>query len=162
MAYFSEREAGAVPRTIEEITTTAWKGIWALIRKRLENGSFGASFPMQCGDGYGVIGHDESMLEAAAAGDGIVWPPKLDQQPSTMEVLDLLEFSYQNVSQPVDGDYHSFYRHTHLSFNNEVGRAEFCADVERVLSRNGIAFEFGENGEARRIGPAGFSASFVN
>ena len=36
MTYFSDREKGPAPRTIEEITPEAWRGIWALIlRKRI-------------------------------------------------------------------------------------------------------------------------------
>lgn len=45
MAYFSEREKGPKPRTVEEITPGAWKGIWAIINTRLQNGSFGNAFP---------------------------------------------------------------------------------------------------------------------
>lgn len=41
MTYFSDREKGPAPRTIEEITPEAWRGIWALISARLSDGSFG-------------------------------------------------------------------------------------------------------------------------
>jgi len=90
MAYFSEREKGPKPRTIEEITPSAWKGIWSIIHARLENGSFGNAFPDQCPDGRGVVGHSPALMEASAQGHGIIWPLDLDQVPDTLEVMDLV------------------------------------------------------------------------
>ena len=51
MTYFSDRETGEVPRTGTELTSTAWRGIAALIQTRIENGSFGAQYPESCPDG---------------------------------------------------------------------------------------------------------------
>ena len=73
MEYFSEREKGPIPRTIEEITPGAWKGIWAIVMTRLQNGSFGHAFPEQCPDGNAFIGHHPGLFEAAIQGEGIVW-----------------------------------------------------------------------------------------
>jgi len=146
MPYFSDREKGAVPRTIEEITPEAWRGIWALISGRLANGSFGNAFPDQCPDGYGVVGHDAGVLEATAQGHGLVWPIRKDEVPDTLAVMDLLEFCEDHVAKPIEGEYHSYFRHSHLSFNVEEGKAEFRAALNTILARNAIAFEMDEDG----------------
>jgi hypothetical protein len=153
MAYFSDREKGPAPRTIEEITPEAWRGIWALISGRLSNGSFGNAFPDQCPDGYGIVGHDSNLLEATVQGHGIVWPITKDEVPETLAVMDLLEFWEDHVAKPIEGDYHSFFRHNHLGFNVEEGQAEFRAAVNTILARNGIAFEMDGDGIMVRLGP---------
>ena len=38
---------------------------------------------------------------------------------SDPEVFDLLEFSYEKISFPVEGDWHSFTRHRHYSSDQE-------------------------------------------
>src|ERR1051326_6522923 len=100
MAYFSERQQGTLPRTSEAITPEAWAGIWAIITTRLQNGSFANLFPEQCPDGYGVVGHDPALFEAAIRGDGLTWPVEKDNAPDTLAVLDLLEFCHANVAKP--------------------------------------------------------------
>jgi hypothetical protein len=154
MAYFSEREWGALARTIEEVTPDAWRGIWAVVTTRVQNGSFGNAFPERCPDGHGIIGHDAGLLEATLLGDGLMWPIEKDVVPKTPAVLDLLEFCYRNVAKPEVDGYHSFFRHNHLSFHAESGRSEFLEAVNRVFGRNGIAFELNNNGEVQRLGPA--------
>jgi hypothetical protein len=108
MAYFSDREKGPAPRTVEEITPEAWGGIWALISTRLSDSSFGYSFPEQCPDGQGISGHDSTLLEATAAGHGIVWPIAKDNVPDTLDVMDLLEFVESHLAKPIPLDYHSY------------------------------------------------------
>lgn len=153
MAYFKEREKGPAARTIDEITPEAWRGVWALITARLQNNSFANAFPVQCPDGQGVVGHDTGLLEATAHGDGIIWPIAKDDVPDTLDVMDLLEFCDDHVAQAIEGDYHSFYRHNHLSFDVPRGRAEFRDALNRILARNGIAFEMDGDGIMVRLGP---------
>lgn len=62
MTYFSEREEGKRPRENEEIGEGVWGGNQALIGARIENGSFGASYPETCPDGAGPVGTDEGAL----------------------------------------------------------------------------------------------------
>jgi len=153
MAYYSDRENGPKARTIEESTLAAWRGIWALIATRLENGSFGHAFPSTCPDGNGVIGSYDQLLEAAANGHGVVWPIDRENVPDTLRVMDLLEFCYQHVAEPSKAWNHSFYTHYHLNFNVPEGREKFRSELEQILARNGIAFEMDENGEMHRLGP---------
>lgn len=71
-----------------------------------------------------------------------------------MLAFDFVEFVWRKVALPVVGWHHEYHRHHHLTFDIEVGRAAFRADVNRILARNGVAFELGEDGEIRRLLPA--------
>lgn len=153
MAYFSDREKGRGPRTTDEITPEAWGGIWALISARLSDGSFGYSFPDKCPDGDGISGHDTALLEATAASHAIVWPITKDDIPETVAVMDLLEFVEEHIAKPIPLDYHSYYRHNHLDFDVEKGRAEFRASLNKILARTGLAFEMDDDGIMLRLGP---------
>jgi hypothetical protein len=153
MAYFSDREKGPAQRNIEEITPEAWRGLWAIVVTRLQNNSFAHAFPEQCRDGYGVCGVDNDLFEATLHGHGIVWPISKDTVPDTAQVMDLLEFCEEYVAQPIEHDYHDFFRHHHLSFKVEEGKAEFRKSVNTVLARNGLAFEMDDDGIMTRLGP---------
>jgi hypothetical protein len=67
MSYFSEREQGERPRDSETITEGAWGGMQALIAGRVEDGSFGASYPETCPDGAAQVGTDYNILCQGAA-----------------------------------------------------------------------------------------------
>ena len=153
MAYFSDRERGPVPRTVEEITPAAWAGIWALISARLSDSSFGYSFPEQCPDGAGISGCDSTLFEAAAAGHGIIWPIAKDNVPNTLDVMDLLEFVEDHLAKPIPVDYHSYFGHHHLDFDVEKGKAEFRASLNTILARTGLSFEMNDDGIMLRLGP---------
>lgn len=57
------------------------------------------------------------------------------------------------VAKPVQGGYHSFYRHYHLSFDEAEGKANFRAEINRIFERNGIAYELAESGQVERTAP---------
>lgn len=153
MDYFSDRERGPVPRTAEEITPEAWAGIWALISARLSDDSFGHSFPEQCPDGNGISGYDSELLAGTAAGHGIIWPITKDDVPDTLDVMNLIEFAISHLAKPIRLDYHSYWRHTHLDFDVEKGKAEFRASLNLILARTGLSFEMNDNGVMLRLGP---------
>lgn len=116
MTYFSERERGERPREFEEISEAAWGGIRALIRGRIEDGSFGANFPETCSDGAGTVGTDEtSFWESVRAEIPSIeerpWYGVQDATPDTLDILDLIEFCWQLVGKPIQGGYHSFFKH---------------------------------------------------
>jgi multiple sugar transport system substrate-binding protein len=62
MSYFSERETGERARDRDELDDSVWGGIRAIIRTRIEDGSFGAAFADMCTDGRGPIGTDENTF----------------------------------------------------------------------------------------------------
>ncbi|MEY9981433.1 hypothetical protein ABH995_000770 [Bradyrhizobium yuanmingense] len=52
----------------------------------------------------------------------------------------VLEFCSRSVGEPVQGPYHSFFRHHHLSWDREPGFARFADDVKMLFRRNKLAF----------------------
>lgn len=153
--YFTEREYGARPATIELIDGRLWAGLYSLIQTRMGDGSFGLRFPEQCTDGYGPCGCDfkafSQMLGAEVP--WIEWPLSMDEAPDTPVILDLLEFCAGAVGEPIRGGYHSYFGHHHLSWDRDTGLARFVADVNLMFRRNGVAFELTSTGQARRLLP---------
>jgi hypothetical protein len=166
--YFSDRERGPRARTAEVISDTVWTALRHLIQSRVEDGSFGYKFPEVCPDGAGPFGCDAQKFNAIARAE----IPELPDQwlnvyseapPDTLMILDLLEFCARNIARPIKvGRYHDFFGHYHLNFERDDGLREFIADVNRLLARNGIAFELTAEGEARRLGPALLRDVLVN
>lgn len=154
---FSDRERGARPRTSEIVDGRAWGGIVNLIQQRAMDGSFGARYPDQCPDGFGVIGTDDNSLALAIkAVIDIDWPIRATQMPEDQMVIwDTIEFLHEAVGKPEKDYYHDYFRHDHLSFNVEEGQREFAASINLILSRNGIAFELSNDGRVKRLLPEG-------
>ena len=167
--YFSDRELGPKARTEREISHLTWAGIVALAASLANKGAFGASFPEQCPDGQAICGNEIADLKSAIEAElhGLSWPPQTDRideesflrtrepwAPPTLLALDFVEFVWRKVALPVVGWHHEYHRHHHLTFDIEAGQAAFRADLNRILARNGIAYDLGEDGEIRRLLPA--------
>jgi len=160
MQYFSEKEKGECPRDQEEINASAWGGICALVKACIEDGSFGVSYPYTCPDGGGPIGTNEKDLwqavraEIPDLGEQVPWTP-MAEMPSTIEILDLIEFAWRKVGKPLQQDYHPFHTHYHLKFDRETGQAEFRETVNNIFRRNGLVYELTSEGKIKRLGPPG-------
>ncbi|GIK82741.1 MAG: hypothetical protein BroJett024_38460 [Alphaproteobacteria bacterium] len=158
MTYFSEREQGERPRESEAIGEGAWGGIQALIRSRVEDGSFGITYPETCDDGAGPVGTDANSLAKAVRAEipAFAEPPWYGWStdvPDTLAILDLIEFSWRTIGKPIKGSYHSFFKHHHLSFDIDAGRDEFREAVNRIFRRNGLAYDLREGGQIERLAP---------
>ena len=53
----------------------------------------------------------------------------------------------------VEGDFHSFFGHCHLSWDRDAGLARFVSDVNLLFARNAVAYELTPEGQARRLLP---------
>lgn len=165
MTYFSDREAGEVPRTTTEIPFTVWRGIAGLIRAHIEDGSFGAQFPEICLDGYGTCGTDGdgfwdalfAEIPNLAKGQN----PLDQEQPAIIDLMDMIEFCWHAVGKPESWQFHSSFRHDHCNFDVEVGRAEFCDSVNRIFRRNGLVYELTDEGHIQRLAPVGFHEPLI-
>ena len=156
LAYFTERERGAKPRTIEEVTPAAWLGLAAAITARMDNGSFGDSYPDQCPDGRGPVGTNTELMRQAVGGyfPELRWPPRADELPADpFQALDLVEFCYEKVAKPNSRGYHDYFGHDHLEFDVDAGREEFRTEVNRIFERNGLVFHLEQNGQVVRLAP---------
>mgnify|MGYP001109443917 CR=1 FL=1 len=167
--YFSDRERGPRPRTEQEITQVAWVGIVTIVEALARQGAFGRSFPEQCPDGTAICGNNARSLKGAieAELEGLTWPLPTEHKveddifseyepwhPDTLIVLDLVEFVWRTVAKPIIGSYHDYHRHHHYTFDEEAGRDAFREDLNRVLTRNGLAYELKSDGKVRRVLPA--------
>jgi hypothetical protein len=188
--YFSDRELGPTPRVNEDIGREAWGGIVSIINNLIQYGSFGLAFPDTCQDSGAMIigtnetsmalsiraeipklvqherksdsgfGDDDKEIEYTIIND--YWPLKASKKPSTMTILDLLEFCYRHVAKVNRRDLHSYSRHHHLTFDKEDGQIEFGQNINRVFSRNGLAFELKPDGHIERLGPPVLRESLTN
>lgn len=148
---------GASPRINEEIELNAWGGIVAATNQRFNNDSFGYLYPEKCPDGNAICGHDFHSLSLSLAAEipDISLPLNARKLPPTLSILDFLEFCHRAIGKPVKSDYHPFYRHWHLYFEHEEGQTAFRYDINRIFSRNGIAYELSSNGLIVRLAPEG-------
>lgn len=158
MTYFSEREEGERPRDQEEILQDAWGGIGALVRAQIADGSFGASYSETCSDGGGPTGTDDNGFWLAMRGENPALRQDMlhdwtEEVPRTLDILDMIEFSWRCIGKPVQESYHSFFRHYHLRFDVEAGRDDFREAINRIFRRNGLAYELAEHGRIERLAP---------
>jgi len=155
--YFSDRELGPKPRTIEEISQKVWGGIVAAINSRISDGSFGYKYPDECPDGAGVCGCNYISFKDALAAEipDISFPLTSGEVPTSLAILDMIEFCHRNVAKPIQIDYHSFFRHHHLRFEPEEGQKDFRDYINRIFSRNGLAYKLQDNGKIIRLAPDG-------
>jgi hypothetical protein len=152
-SYFSDRESGPLSRVSEKIGRPAWGGIASLIQSRASDGSLGASFPEPCPDGRGTIGtnYEAFALSLNAEIPDLTWPFETAHAPPTLAILDLVEFVFRSLGKPLVRDHHDFFGHDHLLYNRAEGQAEFHRDINRILARNGLAFELGMDGNVVRL-----------
>jgi len=153
--YFTDREEGPRPRTIETIDDRVWGGLFSVITGSLSSEAVGWRFPERCPDGGAAAGCDESALRLRFCADmpGVEWPLSASETPLAPTVLDILEFFAASVGEPHEVGFHSYFRHAHLAWDRDRGLEKFVADVNAVLARNGIALELNTDGTARRILP---------
>lgn len=151
--YFSDRERGSIPRVCEEIGAATWGGLVALIESRIQDGSLGWGFPNVCPDGQGITGTDSQAIALAVRSEirEISWPLRPDPIPPTLAILDLTQFVFRKIAKPSTRNHHSFYGHDHLWYDREKGQSEFCEDINRILARNGLAFELKSDGQIVRL-----------
>lgn len=153
--YFSDRELGPRPRVSEEIPQAAWGGICAAVGSRITDGSFGYRYPIICSDGGAPYGCDARPFALALVAEisVIAWPLNPQEVPPTLAVLDLLEFCFRAVGQPVGRTRHDYFDHYHLTYNVEAGCAKFRQDINRILARNGVVYELDADGRVIRLAP---------
>jgi hypothetical protein len=154
--YFTERHGQPEPRVKEFLDGDIRGALLRLVQTRIADNSFGESFPDQCPDGRGNSGVNETALRDVMGGYRIIWPADVqrldDDQITDGQLFDLLEFSYEHISEPVPGENHSWFGHCHYTYQRDTGRERFANEINRLFERNGIAFQF-QHGEVERMVP---------
>ena len=166
--HFSDRELGAPPRNETELSPTVWAGVVALVSAMINSGAFGLHFPERCPDGQAICGCDQDAIAASVVAEmpGLTWPLETSRlvddsflkqrepfAPDTLLILDFVEFVYASVAKPIPGKHHDFFNHHHFTFDQPPGQEEFRATVNRIFSRNGVAFEMLSTGRIVRVLP---------
>jgi len=154
--FFTDREYGPTPRHTEAIGERLWAAIQSMIDLKTDNGSFGYRFPAICTDpGRQPYGCDERAFGATLVAEvpRLEWPLRCNELPVTPVILDLLEFCAMAVGEMQKRKWQEFMDHYHVSWDHEAGLVAFVAEVNRLLARNGIAYEMSTQGKIRRILP---------
>ena len=152
---YSDRVRGPRPRTEEEITERPWGGLVAIVESGLAYPLFAEDYPRLCEDGRGVYACDEGAFRLALLADvpELDWPLDPHEPPETLVALDLVEFLYDHASAPFERDYHKFFGHHHLEFDEREGRRRLREKVNSVFARNGLAYELSSDGQVERLTP---------
>jgi hypothetical protein len=131
-------------RVNQELTDAAWGGIIALYQRYVSTNWFAEDFPKNCEDGQGPYACDEEILSLALAAEipEVEFPLYSKSVPPTLAAMDLLEFIYAHASEPVQGSYHRFFEHYHLSFDSN--KEQVSQDINMLLARNGMAYELSD------------------
>lgn len=169
MKYFSDSERGVLPRINNEIPYNVWCGLTAHIQTLIDTGYFGEKFPELCPDGQGCCGTNKRGFSQSLKAEilTIDYPFVTEKEentdgwiskdvpftPSYLDVLDLVQFCYMNISEPTIGEYHSYYGHHHLvSFDSSLaGKVDFIEKVNLMFSRNGVAYQLHTDGKITRV-----------
>lgn len=177
MDYFSDRENGPRARTSDDVSPQAWGGLVALVQGSLKSGAFALRFPESCPDGMGPIGTDETSFELSVKAEiqELNWPLQTTEDeidgfsvhrvpfaPQAHVVMDFVEFCFRAIAKPVQGSYHKFFQHHHLSFEEGAGKQEFQEAVNRIFARNGLAYRLTPNGKVERLAPTILRESLVS
>ena len=166
--YFSDREFGPKPMVQETVGRVVWQAILSLIETRVDDGSLAYGFPSHCLDGNAIDGTErQAMWNAIRAEigdlvdddpeggiDAYYWKPSPTSLPKTPAILDLVEFVARYVAQPAQGQWHDYHKHFHLKLDREKGLRKFVEDINRLFSRNGLAFRMTDAGVIERTVPA--------
>ena len=156
---FTERHGMNEPRVKEELDAELKKGLFKLVKAKIDENLFGEGFSEECPDGgNNSIGCDREKLKAGLAAYRVIWPydwpTRENDWPTDPQLFDLLEFLYKHAGLPSAYSHHSFFGHDHLSYDREAGRIKFEEDINRFFERNGLVFEL-KHGEVTRMAPAG-------
>ena len=159
--YFSDRQIGSNPRIEETIDKVAWEGILSLIQIKIDDGSLAYGFPSHCPDGNAIEGTNRSAFSARVRAEihdladehPYSWAPPPDSLPSTLAILDFIEFIARNIGEPAQVGWHESFSHHHLKLDREAGLEKFVKDINRIFSRNGLAYELSESGAVERTVP---------
>ena len=163
---FTERHGMHEPRVLEELDVDLTKALLTIINAKIDENFFGAAFSEECPDGGNrSIGCDQEKLKAGLAAYKVIWPRDWPDEsgnwPSDPHLFDLIEFLYEHAGFPEAYGFHSFFGHSHLSYDKNEGRAKFEEAINRFFERNGLVFEL-RDGEVKRMAPSGLQETLAS
>ncbi|ARK03866.1 hypothetical protein B8281_03080 [Cellulosimicrobium sp. TH-20] len=153
--FYSDRVNGPQAAIHDVLPTATSRGLLGLLDAKIKANWLARGFPERCPDGQGICDTDLGVLSAnlQALVPGAPWPLLHPDVSATDEVVfDLVEYAAVRVAEPVDRQYHSFFRHFELGFNEDEGRQAFRTEVNAILRRGQTMYELRDNGEIHRRG----------
>ena len=126
---FTERHGAMKPRVAETLDAVTRDALLNLVRARMDEEWFGLHFPEKCRDGHAFAGTDFSKLQATMDGYGVLWPRTAvdpDAPPTDGQVFDLVEFAYEHVAEALNPEFHSYWSHSHYTYDQRQGQAKFA------------------------------------
>ena len=167
-SFFSDRENQNTNKTLTDIISTdVWKGVFSIYKKYLANNNFAQRFPLECPDGNGIYGTQETLfvnlVSAEIKGfkvDEHITPQNLFMFESkdvseikfTYCILDFVEFMYRNMVDAEKGHYHDYFKHYELSFPDTCNAQEtFVNEINILFARQQIAYRLTKDGKVERV-----------
>lgn len=167
-SFFSDREGVNADKTLtDKISSDIWKGIFSIYKKYLANNNFAKRFPLECPDGNGIYGTQETLFANHVA---VVIPGfKIDERTTPLSlftfddkdvseikfsycVLDFIEFMYLNLTDAEEDHYHDYRKHYELKFpNTHNAQKTFIEDINTLFFRQHIAYKLTNNGKIERV-----------
>jgi hypothetical protein len=164
MSYFSDRQGGAKPRTVEDVSEGVATAVIGMIKTRIADCSFARAYPSTCFEyDAAVVATDETALRAAVQGffPDLSWPLAAGELVGNHRALDLVEFTFEKTAEARargDNASHAAYAsHQHLTFDVGRGRDLFREEVNRLFEANGLVYALEENGQVVRLAPSGIT-----
>ncbi|HTO15237.1 MAG TPA: hypothetical protein VLZ83_05685 [Edaphocola sp.] len=170
--YFSDTELGEKERNQEEISVPVWNGIVSIFERFKSENFFSSDFPENCPDGLGVVSFNSELFNDRVKSEipnidipisrknekNVTfqdWEEKITENSiDKYSALDFLEFCYIHIKQPVQGSYHEYFNHYHLTFQDSIEpQKKFQGEINKIFERNGIVFFINDNGKIIRHVP---------
>lgn len=163
MSYFTERNGMRNP--IERTSTISiemYSMLFDCCEKYFENIAW--KFPAMCPDGNGCCGMDYQRFGNAMKFEipmlyrsryGIVANPQnssYHEEYDQYALLDLIEFTAQNVKDISSRWWHSFHRHDDLSFaeTREIAQ-QYKAEINNIFEKTGLLYTLTDGGIVERV-----------
>lgn len=162
--YFSSRHSKG--KTVKKLDLSGLKRVFLKkFSKFKTEGYFDSAFGSYCVDAGEILGNIEDIeyeiLLRIKKED--LWPiPDKIENYSEDDLFDIIEFLYQHITMPLEGDYHSWNdcgMHWH-TFDQAKGRAEFVEKINEMLSLYERSFELSPMGEILQNADQGFEPIF--
>jgi hypothetical protein len=168
--YFSDKENGVKDRISEEITLEIWNGIVSVFEEFKSKNCFSEKFSEFCHDNGRICGFNNKLFESRIKAEipNIEIPILIKQEEigysfdvdkedlsdnkiDKYVTLDFAEFCYKNIKEALRDDFHDFFKHYHLNFNDsKTLQKSFKDKINQIFERNGIVFYINEDGQINR------------
>ena len=169
--YFSDKELESKDRISEDISIEVWNGLVSIFEEFKSKNYFSSSFSELCSDNRRVYGFDEELFEDRLKSEipNIAVPIRRKKQKSSLKynfgtstqneiiidkytTLDFIQFCHKHIQEPIQNDYHDFFKHYHLTFKeSKLLNKEFRDKVNQIFERNGIIFFINDEGQINRV-----------